>query len=241
MQPPWSALPDVPLLPPVAADLDDATRDRLRTAGLTAQAAIGVLKQEGLNLVSAILRDQGTFYEMNHYPEDDVFDPKSACQYYYHAHREGEHGHFHTFVRRKAMPESMRPAPGFRRSEPLPSSADELAHLVCISMDGYGLPQGLFAVNRWVSDESWYTAEETVALLDRFRIDGDDPHFAVNQWLTQFLTMCRPQAEVLLRHRDAIIEAWLDKHPDRDVLEDRELETTGYLPVDMPRWIAALR
>ncbi len=241
MQPPWSALPDVPLVPPTAADLDDATRDRLRTAGLTAQAAIGVLKQEGLNLVSAILRDQGTFYEMNHYPEDDVFDPKSACQYYYHAHREGEHGHFHTFVRRKAMPESMRPAPGFRRSEPLPPFADELAHLVCVSMDGYGLPQGLFAVNRWVSDESWYSAEETVALLDRFRIDGDDPHFAVNQWLTQFLTMCRPQAEVLLRHRDAIIEAWLDKHPDRDVLEDRELETTGYLPVDMPRWIAALR
>jgi hypothetical protein len=240
MQAPWSALPEIPLVPPTAEALDDATRDGLRTAGQTAQAAIGILKQEGLNLVSAILRDQGTFYEMNHYPEDDVYDPKSACQYYYHAHREGEHGHFHTFVRRMSMPESLRPAPGFKRSEPLPKRDDELAHLVCISMDAYGLPQGLFSVNRWVSDESWYTADETIALLDRFRIDGGYPHFAVNQWLTQFMTSCRLQIAALLLHRDSIMDAWQRAHPERDVLEDRELEMTGYLPFDMSHWLAAL-
>ena len=240
MDSPWSALPEIPLVPPTADALDEATRNRLRTAGQTAQAAIGVLKQGGLNIVSAILADQGTFFEMNHYPEDDVYDPKSACQYYYHAHRGGEHGHFHTFVRRKAMPDSLRPAPGFKRSEPLPAFDDELAHLVCISMDAYGLPQGLFAVNRWVSDESWYSAGETIALLDRFRIDGNYPHFAVNQWLSQCMALCRPQIEALLRHRDAVIQAWHATHPDRDVLEDRELEMTGYLPFNMPRWIAEL-
>jgi hypothetical protein len=240
MDAPWSALPDIPLRPVTVEGLDDATRAHLRTAGQTAQAAIGALKQAGHNLVSAILADQGAFYEMNHYPEDDVYDPKSACQYYYHAHRAGEHGHFHTFVRRKAMPESMRPAPGFQRSEPLPPVDDELAHLVCISMDAYGLPQGLFAVNRWVSDETWYSAEATIALLDRFRIDGAYPHFAVNQWLTQLVALCRPQVAALLRHRDAVIGAWQATHPGRDVLEDRELEMTGYLPLDVPRWITAL-
>ncbi len=240
MESPWTALPEIPLVPPTADALDDATRHRLHDAGLQARAAIGMLKQAGQNVVGAILADQGTFYEMNHYPEDDVFDPKSASQYYYHAHREGEHGHFHTFVRRKAMPDSLRPAPGFKRSEPLPGHDDELAHLVCISMDAYGLPQGLFAVNRWVSDETWYSGAETAALLDRFRVDGGYPHFAVNQWLTQFVALCRPQVEALLHHRDAVVDAWQRAHPDRDVLEDRELEMTGYLPLDMPRWIAEL-
>lgn len=241
MQAPWSALPGVPL-PPVtsAAGIDDAERARLHREGLRAQAAIGALGSAGLNIVSAILQGQGAFYEMNHYPEDDVFDPQSASQYYYHAHREGEHGHFHTFVRRQAMPAAMRPAPGFRRSEPLPPAKDELAHLVCISMDAYGLPQGLFAVNRWVSDESWYSAEETIALVDRFRVGHATPHFAVNQWLTAFMALCRPQIAALLRHRDAVIDAWQGAHPERDVLEDRELEMTGYLPLDVPTWIAAL-
>jgi len=241
MQSPWSALTEVPLVPvTMSEEVDDATRSRLHRAGITTQVAIGALKQAGLNIVSATLQGQGDFYEMNHYPEDDVFDPNSASQYYYHAHRESEHGHFHTFVRRKAMPESMRPATGFRRSEPLPPFEDELAHLVCISMDAYGLPQGLFAVNRWVSDESWYSAEETIALLDCFRIEHTFPHFAVNQWITAFMALCRPQIEALLRHRDAVINAWQTAHPDRDVLEDRELEMTGYLPLDVPRWIAEL-
>jgi hypothetical protein len=241
METPWSALPEVPLQPVVSADgLDAAERARLRREGMRAQAAIGVLKQEGLNLVSAILRDQGPFYEMNHYPDDDVFDPESASQYYYHAHREGEHGHFHTFVRRRAMPDMMRPAAGFQRSEPLPPEKDELAHLVCISMDVYGLPQGLFAVNRWVSDETWYSAGETVALVDKFLVGHAFPHFAVNQWLSAFVALCRPQVEALLHHRDAVIEAWRNEYPERDVLEDRELEMTGYLPVEMSQLITAL-
>lgn len=241
MQSPWSAVPDVPLRPVTMSDgMDDDLRTRLRDAGRLERASIATLNQAGLNIVSAILQGQGAFYEMNHYPEDDVFDPNSASQYYYHAHRENEHGHFHTFVRRKAMPESMRPATGFRRSEPLPPFKDELAHLVCISMDAYGLPQGLFAVNRWVSDESWYSAEETIVLLDCFRVEHTFPHFAVNQWITAFMALCRPQIEALLRHRDAVINAWQAAHPDRDVLEDRELEMTGYLPFDVPLWIAAL-
>jgi hypothetical protein len=70
---------------------------------------------------------------------------------------------------------------------------DELAHLICISINAYGLPQGLFVVNRWVSDESWYSTEETIALVDRFRVGHATPHFAVNQWITAFMALCRPQ------------------------------------------------
>ena len=38
-------------------------------------------------------------------------------------------------------------------------------------MDDYGYPVGLFAVNRWVTGESWYRAADVARLLDRFDVD----------------------------------------------------------------------
>ena len=55
------------------------------------------------------------------------------------------------------------------------------------------------------------------------------------------MVLCRPQVEMLLRHRDAVVEAWQEQYPDRDVLEDRELEMTGYLPLDMAGWTSLLK
>ena len=73
-----------------------------------------VLKKGGLNIVGEVLRDQGPFYEMDHYPKDDVYDRETVSQYYYHAHREEhpEHGHFHLFLRNAALPGSAEPGFG---------------------------------------------------------------------------------------------------------------------------------
>ena len=136
--------------------------------------------------------------------------------------------------------EPIHPASGFQRSDPGPLADDALAHLIGISMDSEGVPKGLFATNRWVTDESWYSAEDTMAFLDRFRVEHASPNLAVNQWLTSFMRLCRPHIELLLRHRDQVIDAWQRNHPERDVLEDRALEITGYLPIDIPQWIAAM-
>ncbi|MFT6916977.1 MAG: hypothetical protein ACJAWL_003321 [Motiliproteus sp.] len=238
----WTALPECPI-PPLQIPTGRVVGELevLCQAADNEQAAMRSLSRGGLNVIGEILKGQGTFYEMNHYPEDDVFDDQSHAQYYYHAHREAEHGHFHTFIRRAAIPANIQPASGFKRSEPLPQAADELAHLICISMNKDGLPIGLFATNRWVTDESWYSAEETISLVDQFRIEHASPNLAVNQWLTNFMRLCRPQIELLLRHRDQIIGAWQNKHPERDVLEDRSLEITGYLPIDVPQWVSALK
>ena len=70
-----------------------------------------VLEKTGGNVVAEVLRGQGTFYEFDHYPDGDVYDPETHSQFYYHAHREGEHGHFHTFLREKGMPADCRPVP----------------------------------------------------------------------------------------------------------------------------------
>ena len=58
-----------------------------------------------LNVVGEVLRGQADFVEMEHFPEDDVFDPDSHAQYYYHATAVlVEHSHFHYFHRAKGMP-----------------------------------------------------------------------------------------------------------------------------------------
>lgn len=88
------------------ADLSKLRRVELElmaAAGREVQDCGRVLRKTGDTIVSEILRGAGVFYEWNHYPEGDVYDPESHAQYYYHAHppdRRGgdEHGHFHTFA-----------------------------------------------------------------------------------------------------------------------------------------------
>lgn len=188
-----------------------------------------VLKKGGLNVVGEVLRGQGDFYEMDHYPKDDVYDREFHAQYYYHAHREGhdEHGHFHLFVRDGAIAADWQPVLG-------PSGKDRVVHLVAIAMDSWGYPLELFAVNRWVTDESWLPADQVIALLDRFTIDHAYPSWPVNRWISAMVRCYRPQIEALLRHRDRVLLAQPGCLPA--VLEDRELEVTGALPIDLEFW-----
>ena len=200
-----------------------------------------VLGKAGINTVGRILEHQGEFVEEQHYPGDDVFDAETASQYYYHAHRgeSGEHGHFHTFLRAAAIPANISPAP-YSGSEPPPSGSDAICHFVAVSMDAMGLPVGLFTTNRWVTAESFYAAPDAITLLDRFKIDHAKPCWATNRWLSAMIRLYRPQIEALLIERDAKLAAWAKQHPDRDVFEDRELEVTCEIAIDLDSHIAAV-
>ncbi|OAN88287.1 hypothetical protein A8B84_06560 [Marinobacter sp. EhC06] len=193
-----------------------------------------VLKKGGLNVVGEVLKGQGPFYEMEHYPKDDVYDQETASQYYYHAHREdhAEHGHFHLFLRNGALPEEAKPLMG-------PVAEDRVAHLIAISMDAWGYPTDLFTVNRWVTDESWLPAEVVAGALDRFAIDHAHPSWPVNRWLTAMVRCFRPQIETLLYHRDEVINQRRAQGL-KAVLEDRSLEIIGAVPVDVESWAVEL-
>jgi hypothetical protein len=209
-------------------------------AGAVIEDSYRVLAKAGANVVGQCLAHQGTFYELDHYPKGDVYDDEFHSQYYYHAHRpeSGEHGHFHTFLRAKAMPAGVEPVPyGDKR----PTGDDALAHIVAISMNRPGFPIGLFTTNRWVTDETFYGADDVIRMLDRFQIDHTFPCLAVNRWITAMLRLFRPQIEALLKARDQTIAAWAAAHPDGDVYEDRELEITSILDIDVARQIAAVR
>lgn len=220
-------------------DFASLSTDRLEAMVAAGQDAVEchrALARTGDNIVGDLLRDVETFYEWNHYPDGDVYDPHSHGQYYYHTHpqelRGGEHGHFHVFMRPKGMPEDISPAlvKGFT---PPKDPNDALSHLVGISMDEFGVPIRIFTTNRWVTGEVWYTAADVCRLVDLFIIDHTRPSWPVNRWVSAMIGLFQPQIIQLLQSRDEVVAKWADNHPGVDVYEDRELEITSVIAVSL--------
>ncbi|MZR23094.1 hypothetical protein GQF03_12225 [Sneathiella chungangensis] len=232
---------DAPELRNVLRALPRERLDRMNAAADEILECYRVLKKGGANIVGEILKGQGTFYEWDHYPEGDVYDDETHAQYYYHAHREGEHGHFHTFLRKKGMREDMSPVP-YDGPEVWPAEEDEIiCHLIAISMDSAGFPISLFTTNRWVTGENWYDKADVIDMLDSFIIDHSTPSWPANRWLTAMLQLFRPQIELLIIQRDEKIAKWREKKPDVDVFEDRDLEITSSLDIRVEDQIRAIK
>jgi hypothetical protein len=243
---------DIRLLAKKQPDLNDVDFGALPGSELRAMQAAGekvlesvrVLDNTNDNIVGELLRDSDTFYEWNHYPEGDVYDPRSHSQYYFHAHpkdqRTGEHGHFHIFMRPKGMPPGVGPAPveDFETPE---GDNDALCHLIAISMDQGGEPIKLFTTNRWVTGEVWYAAEDVIRMLNYFLIDHVRQSWAVNLWVTNMMILFRPQIRAHIEARDKIVAAWVLEHEGENVYEDRALEVTTETPISVADQIAAVR
>lgn len=189
-----------------------------------------LLAKTGDNVVGELIKGAETFYEWNHYPDGDVYDPETGGQFFYHAHpaelRVGEHGHFHTFLRPSGMPEGMAPAP-LPDLEPPGDPNDALSHLIGISMDEWGRAICLFTTNRWVTGEVWYGAPDVIAMLERFAVGHTQPSWPVNRWITAMVRLFRPQITALIEARDEAVRRWRSK-ANSDVYEDRALEITSF-------------
>lgn len=231
-----------------APDLTLLPSDQMITmyqAGREVMECYHALNKAGLNIVGEILRDTlnagEPFYELEHYPPDDVYDAQTHAQYYYHAHRSdaGEHGHFHTFLRPRGMPAGVSPI-DFPATDPWPQGDEAVSHLFAIAMDAYGYPTGLFTVNRWVTAEAWYPAEQVIQMLDYFAVDHAYPSWPVNRWISAMAVLYRPHIEALLKTRDEIIWNSFRQNPLQDVFEDRSLNVTSYLPISVDNSIIEL-
>lgn len=214
--------------------LPRAELERMAAAAGEVGACEAVLAKTGDTVVGEILRGQ-PFFEWDHYPAGEVFDPETCSLYYYHAHPpEGrdpdEHGHFHAFVKAADLPQPVRPLPvpvgAGGQAEP-----GGLAHLIAIAMDAQSRPLRLFTTNRWVTGESWYRAKDTIALLDRFAIGHARPSWPANRWVGAMVALFRPQIAALLEERDRVLAAWTTAHPGTDASEDRRLEILSSAPV----------
>ncbi|MBK1697183.1 MULTISPECIES: DUF6969 family protein [Alphaproteobacteria] len=188
------------------------------------------LAVRGGNVVARLLAEAEAFYEWDHYPEGDAYDPSRESQYFYHAHAAeerfpGEHGHFHTFVRPVGLSDLL---PG---DEMPPPTA--LTHLVAVSIDTSGRAVRLFTTNRWVTGERWYPAATAVRLLANFEMTGDKPAPEVNGWLSALLRLYRADIAALLTARDAALVQAGGGVVSEAALENRELEVTSQLEIDV--------
>ena len=214
--------------------------ERMRAAGEEILECYRVLEKGGGNVVGEVLKGEGTFYEWNHYPDGDVYDNETHSQYYYHAHREGEHGHFHTFMRHSGMSDGVTPIENTSEEE-WPKGDERLSHLIAISMEAKGLPLALFTTNRWVTGENWYTAEDVVRMLDRYEIDHAVPNWATNRWLTAMVRLFHPQIVELIKERDRAIAGWVPSDSVTHVFEDREFEVTSELEISVEEQLEQVR
>jgi hypothetical protein len=176
-----------------------------------------ILAKSGDNVLLETLRGAPSVEAWTHYPPGDVYDRDSGAQWYYHCHSPAtdarEHGHFHCFLR-----------PSGDRGP--------VHHLVAVGVDPYGKLIRLFTVNHWVVGDDWLDADSTTPLLERFDAELARPSYLVNRWLTAILRLYRDDIATLIRARDAALAAHTAP-PGTEVREDRELEVTSELAVDL--------
>ena len=164
----------------------------------------------------------------DHYPSEDAVDQVTGSRWFYHAHppeeRDGdEHGHFHLFLERSI----------FGTAKPIASStlknAAPVVHIAALAIDANGIPRRLFTVNRWVTDEYLFSAEQISAKLNRFDLtnaaDGDEQ---VNRWLTAAVAVFEPEINALLTMRDSAID-----FNEADFFEDRAFEILSSTEIDL--------
>lgn len=131
-----------------------------------------VLAKGGATVLTETLRGIERPQSWAKYPTNEVFDPQTGAQWFYHSHdpsaHDREHGHFHCFVR--------------------PHGAEgPIHHLCAVGVDAHGRLSRLFTVNHWVVGDDWLDAEPTIALLPRFDVHMPQPNYLVNRWLTAVL------------------------------------------------------
>lgn len=218
--------------------LSSETLSRMADAAVKVVDCIHELNECGSNLVMEALRGSEKFTEWEHYPPNDVYDPRSHAHYYLHAHspdgrNRPDYAHFHTFMRSSGMPVGIRPVEGANVASRSAVEGAPMSHLVAISMTPSGMPERLFTTNRWVTAETWCRASDVITMLDGFVVDVDPPSRPLNRWLTAMFVLFRPQIERLLIERDRVIEQWRLLHPDSDVFEDRRLDITSSIDISL--------
>jgi hypothetical protein len=191
--------------------------------------------QQGKPLMRRILPEHEAVRMWDHYPVDDVISPATGARYFYHVHPPeerglDEHGHFHLFLPRLAMPDPLAPmiVPPNRAAQ-----AEDAVHIAALSINSAGIPNRLFTVNRWVTDEWLFSASDIVSRLDHFDLSDAPGDGKVNKWLTAAVALCRPIIATLLSERDIALKA------AEFAGENRSFEILSAAPVDLQSLVDA--
>lgn len=198
---------------------------QMRRAGLEAKSWLKSCDLRGKSIVSELARHSSSSKRSVHAPKDDVFDTKTNSQYYFHAHRSSEPGHFHLFLWTDHVSGLSKPA--------YTGDKGGFVHLIAISTDMRGYPTRLFTTNQWVTGEDWRASHEVNRLVKNFEISHGEPSWPANRTLSAFVHLFAPQIQQLLELRDLRIAEELEKRPLEAILKDRSIDILSEVAVDI--------
>lgn len=163
------------------------------------------------NPVFQVIDINNPIEENKKYPSELLQFNQTGWRAYYHCHPasragnhrfQGEHGHFHIFVRIKKEPEIW-------------------SHLVALAIDNMGQPLGWFTVNHWVTGEAWTNAVDLAVFLSK--VPYQKQNTLVEQWLLSLLDLSHENVITILYERDKLIEIKQNDSEGTDIKQDREL------------------
>lgn len=192
---------------------------RAYQAGKAVRECMATLEAGGSNLAKLVLNGKA-MEDWEMYPwESGIHDKKTRSQYFYHHHPQTpEHGHFHVFFHH----------------------GKQLAHLVTLSMDDQGEPLDLFTVNRWVTGDINLPAEKLKAYLPRFKIDSQGKFRQIHDFLRDMFMLYQEEICMLLDQREQVYKNYRLAHNGDQPYEDRDLDITSSLPVNLDAQIESL-
>lgn len=113
-----------------------------------------------------------------------------------------------------------------------------VTHVAGLSIDHAGIPMAWFVTNKWVTDEFLYPADEVIARLDRYDVDGTPEDQLANRLLTAMVTLYREEIADLLRKRDKALMRLVGEHGPSAF--DAGNAVLASCPIDLDQKIGAL-
>ena len=101
------------------------------------------------------------------------------------------------------------------------------------------MPNRLFTINRWASNEWMYAADDLLPLIERFTLAEDLPFPLIGRWLSAMLRVLSPQIGWLLHERDRVLAAARATDPE-GYSEDRSLDIVSTVTFDLDAHLDAL-
>ena len=175
------------------------------------------------NPVLQVINTDKPLEENKKYPAQLLQFSQTGWRAYYHCHPvtrtgnhrfQGEHGHFHIFIRTQNEPEKW-------------------SHLVALAMDNMGQPLGWFTVNHWVTGETWENAETLVKYLDSIPYDNPGLSKSVERWLLSILAVSRDKVINVLYERDKILKQKQLNQNEPDIKQDKGIYLLSEMSINL--------
>ncbi len=158
------------------------------------------LQKQKKNVISLVLQGRKFKRDVDHhYPHPKgVHDESSGYRVFFHGHRNGEYGHFHTFTYHPK---------GY-------------THLLMISLNKSGMPIMMSTLNQWVTNDVHLNEQEMIEAYSNFSMDpGLFPDKRSYYFLSYLLKGYKTEIITLMKERTLALRSYFDingKNPDTD-------------------------